>query len=187
MTIILDRYPIPDKGTFTISETVTIRISSDEAKRVVVRWLLDEVSYMLGAEEPVFVIGEQTGWQVPVVYSTPHVGRVAVVGNVMVDAQTGYILNPAGSRIILEEETKTWAAQLPPFHLHETPADYLADNAPPTRPPGWSSIELVFTDLADDKKSGVPEDELFGIWKGHEIAVSVDDYVRESRKGRSSA
>lgn len=136
MTIILERYPLPEKGELTISETVTISISADEAKRVVRRWLLNDVSYMLGTEEPVFVIGEQIGWQVPVVYSAPQIGRVAVVGHVMVDAQTGKLLNPAETQSALEQTVHVYADQLPPFHVHETPANYRVGDQQPTRLPG---------------------------------------------------
>ncbi len=136
MTIILDRYPLPDKGTLTIRETVTIRVSAEEARRTVDRWLLDQVSYMLGAEEPVFVIGAQTGWRVPVAYSAPHVGRVGVAGHVKVDAQTGEILDPDETKTLLLQEAKALASQLPPFRVRETPAEYWASDMQPTRGPG---------------------------------------------------
>ncbi len=142
MTIILERYPLPEKGELTISETVTIRVSADEAKRAVRRWLLNDVSYMLGAEGPVFVIGEQTGWQVPVVYSAPHIGRTVLVGHVIVDAQTGDILNPAETQSALEQAVHIYADQLPPFRVHETPADYHVNDLQPTRSPGQPGDDL---------------------------------------------
>ena len=136
MTIILDRYPLPDKGTLTIRETVTIRVSAEETRRAVDRWLLDQVSYMLGAEEPVFVIGAHTGWQVPVVYSAPHIGRAGIAGYVKVDAQSGEILDPGETKIALEQEAKALAKRLPPFRMSETPVEYLAGDMQPTRGPG---------------------------------------------------
>lgn len=142
MTIILERYPPPEKGELTISETVTIRISADEAQRIARRWLLDEVSYMLGAEGPVFVIGAETGWQIPVVYSAPHVGRATIVGNVMVDAKTGYILNPVEARSALEEKVRAYVARLSPFRMHETSAEYSADAVQPTRAPGQPAKDI---------------------------------------------
>ena len=136
MTIILDRYPLPDKGTLTIRETVTIHVSAEEARRAVDRWLLDQVSYMLGAEEPVFIIGAQTGWQVPVIYSAPHVGRAGIAGYVKVDAQSGEILDPDETKTRLEQGAKKLARRLPPFRVRETPVEYLADDVQPTRGPG---------------------------------------------------
>jgi hypothetical protein len=91
---------------------------------------------MLGAEEPVFVIGTQTGWQVPVVYSAPHIGRAGIAGYVKVDAQSGEILDPDETKILLEEKAKALANQLPPFQVRETPVEYWAGDMQPTRGPG---------------------------------------------------
>jgi len=36
----------------------------------------------------------------------------------------------------------------------------------------------------ENKKSDVSAQQLFGIWKNHDLAQDVDEYVRNLRKGR---
>jgi len=80
MTIILEQSTIPEIGTFEIHKTVNIQVSAKQAQRKVDTWLLNEVSYMMGAEEPTLVIGERTVWRVPAYFSAPGAGRVGTVG-----------------------------------------------------------------------------------------------------------
>ncbi len=49
MTIVLERYPIPDKGSLKVSVEISaeIKISADEARRKVNGWLLNNLSYPL--------------------------------------------------------------------------------------------------------------------------------------------
>ena len=44
MNIILNEYRIPDKGTFEIRQRVTLAISGEQARKLVNRFLLMEVS-----------------------------------------------------------------------------------------------------------------------------------------------
>jgi hypothetical protein len=92
MTIILDRYRIPDKGTFEIRQLVTLEISGEQARKLVNRFLLMEVSTMLAADAPDLVVGERTVWRTPVWIGFLHQGRFAV-GAFDVDARTGAILD----------------------------------------------------------------------------------------------
>lgn len=54
MTIILDRYTVPDTGVLHIQETITIRTSETEARRQVNHWLFTQVSCMMRAGTPTF-------------------------------------------------------------------------------------------------------------------------------------
>lgn len=49
MSVLIDSYPLPDKGTvdFHIAVSFDIQISAAEAQRKVNRWLLNEVSQLL--------------------------------------------------------------------------------------------------------------------------------------------
>jgi len=81
MTIILDHYPLLEKGTFEIRQMVTVHISAEEARRKVARWLRREVSHMLGADMPTLVISQRTVWRVPAHFSAPQAGVVGHLTN----------------------------------------------------------------------------------------------------------
>src|SRR4051812_44491482 len=95
MTILLERYAIPERGLFEIDlkQSIDIRITAEEARRKVNRWLLDYVSYMMHAEAPTLVLGEQVVWRVPAVLTASHVGNVGIAGYVEVDVRNGEMNN----------------------------------------------------------------------------------------------
>jgi len=132
MTIIIDPYTIPDKGVVDIEvkRSFEIKITAQKARRQVDRWLLDEVSYLLGAEKPTLLIGEQVVWQVPVWISFPHTGRVSQVGTINVDVTTGEMNNTLSHKTKIEQIAQTVAQNQPPFQLREAPTAYLAQDVP---------------------------------------------------------
>ncbi len=68
MTILLDSQPIPPKGKvdLKVERSFEIKITAEEARRQVNRWLLNEVSCLIGADEPTLVVGEErVVWRVP--------------------------------------------------------------------------------------------------------------------------
>ena len=139
MTIILEQSTIPETGTFEIHKTVNIQVSAKQAQRKVDTWLLNEVSYMMGAEEPTLVIGERTVWRVPCRFTAPHVGRVGKVGDVDIDAETGEIYNIRKAKAAILCCARGLAKNLPPFRVREVPEEYLAQNLQPTHQPGRPS------------------------------------------------
>lgn len=54
MTVVLDSYVVPEQGEFEVyvRRTVNLRVTVEAARRTVQRWLLHQVSYMMGAEAP---------------------------------------------------------------------------------------------------------------------------------------
>lgn len=144
MQIILEPYPIPERGTFQIQETVTIQVSADEARRQVDRWLLHEVNVQMGADQPVLVVGARSVWRVPVYWSTPHAGRVGVVGHVEVDVLSGQMDRSAPRKAELMQRAVDLASELPPYQPRQTPMAYVVKPRPegsrpthqPGRPPG---------------------------------------------------
>jgi len=80
---------IREVGVHEIRQTLNVQITGEQARRIVNRWLLDEVSYMMHAESPTLVVNGNACWCVPAVLTAPHVG---VVGAVDVDAITGELL-----------------------------------------------------------------------------------------------
>ncbi len=130
MTIILEQYPIPETGSFEIHQTIDLQVSAKQAQRKVDTWLMNEVSYMMGAEAPTLVIGERTVWRVPAYFSSPGSGRVGTVGQVDVDAQTGELYNVRNAKAGIIRCARGLAKKLPPFRVREVPPEYLATNVP---------------------------------------------------------
>lgn len=66
-----------------------VRVTAVEAARRVNRFLLDEVSYLLGSERPTLVEVDGLVWRTPVMLSYPDQGVIGEVGFVDVDAESG--------------------------------------------------------------------------------------------------
>ncbi len=128
MTIILDRYRIPEQGTFEIRQLVTLEISGEQARKLVNRFLLMEVSTMLAADAPDLVVGERTVWRVPVWIGFLHQGRFAV-GALDVDARSGVIIDREQSVAAIQARATEFAATLPAYAPNPNVAvEYLAPN-----------------------------------------------------------
>ena len=136
MTVILEDYIIADTGHIEIRRPVNLTISTREAQRLVNCWLCLDVSMMLTSGEPTLIVGEVTRWQVPVIFTAPHVGHVGVVGSVEVDAQTGLIDKEPTNVTAMLRAAKKMGKTLPPFKLLELPPGYLATQVQPTHQPG---------------------------------------------------
>lgn len=89
MAVLLENFNIDKAGVYEITRTVDVRVTGEDARRKVNRWVLDSVSYMMRAETPTLVIDERAVWRVPVALTASHAGRVGVVGEIDVDASTG--------------------------------------------------------------------------------------------------
>ena len=133
MTIILDPYAIPEQGPveLKVNRSFEIKVTAEEARRQVNRWLLGEVSYLIAADPPTLVVGEQVVWRVPAWIGFPGVGRAGVVGLVEVDVETGEMNNTPECKAEIERCAKAIAAHLPPYRpRQEVPSEYLAKDIP---------------------------------------------------------
>jgi hypothetical protein len=85
---------IPQMGdiTLTIQITAQFNYSAVVAKRMVSRFVTDEISYMLRALDPVLVAAERIVWRVPIALAFPNVGVLGQVGTVDVDVENGRLL-----------------------------------------------------------------------------------------------
>ncbi len=73
-----------------------VLISAADARRKVSRFVLDEISYLMGGEQPTLVKTDRLYWRVPVVLTHPTTGTVGTVGSIDVDAETGaLVITPA--------------------------------------------------------------------------------------------
>ena len=134
MDVLLRDEPVAYTGTFEIRRTVTVSISGQEARRQVHRWLLMEVSHMMGAEDPILVVGNETCWRVPVHLSTPQRGIVGQVGFVDINAGNGELLDSAQNKVLLEQQARAIMVTQPSFQgkrtVQEAPIAYDVPGAP---------------------------------------------------------
>ena len=117
MTIILERYPIPDSGPLKLSVEISaeIKISADEARRKVNGFLLNNLSYLtIGERQPELVVGERVCWRVAVNHTLPGFGALGRIGTIDVDVETGE-LQPVSPEQLKEmkQRAKALAARYP--------------------------------------------------------------------------
>ena len=92
----------------------SVRISALAAKRKVSRFVLDEISYLMGAEPPSLQTDHlRYVWRVPVVLTYPTHGTIGAAGHIDVDAETGEITLPEGHIEEIKRNAQALAACLP--------------------------------------------------------------------------
>lgn len=137
--ILLDQYAVPTKGTFElrIERSVEIKVTAEEARRMVKNWLIDEISYMMTATEPTLVLGERAVWRVPAILTASHIGHVGPAGCVDVDVETGQIQNADGCKKEILKGVQKLAKSVPPYTPRtDIPSVWLAKEIQPTHDPG---------------------------------------------------
>lgn len=134
MSIILDNYRVPQQGhvDLNINLSFEIKITAEEARHKVQRWLSENISHLLGAEQPSLAVGDQAIWRVPAWIGFPSLGRVGVVGTVEVDVETGELKNLSECRQEIERHLEELRPHLPTSKqvVRELPADYLTNLNP---------------------------------------------------------
>lgn len=125
MQVLFEDVDIRDRGTNEIRQTIDIRVTPEEARRKVNRWVLDSVSYMMHAETPTMVIDECAVWRVPVVLTASHAGRVGVVGEIDVDASTRRIDADVDRIASMYARAMEFVKDYPPYEpLRNVPESY---------------------------------------------------------------
>ena len=126
MAVLIENINIQAAGMVEIHRTVEVRVTAEDARRKVNRWVHDYVSYMMRAETPTLVIGERALWRVPVALTASHVGRVGGVGEIDVDAISGKLDNGGDSIAQLIARAKEYVKDYPPYEpLKTVPEQYL--------------------------------------------------------------
>lgn len=69
-----------------------VHVTAATARRKVNRFVLDEISYLMGGEQPTLVETDRFVWRVPVVLTYPDQGVVGQAGSIDVDAESGELL-----------------------------------------------------------------------------------------------
>lgn len=146
MTILLEQQALPEQGIFelNIQRSIEIKVTAEQARRKVNLWLLNEVSNMMGAREPILAIGERITWRVPVVLTAPHVGMVGIIGEIDIDVQTGEM------NVTPEHVTKLQVAgvemgnkMLPYTPRKDMPGVYWAKTSRPTHAAPTPNQDLI--------------------------------------------
>ncbi|MEZ4707358.1 MAG: hypothetical protein R3A44_09145 [Caldilineaceae bacterium] len=153
MTVLLDPYHIPETGEFElfVRRKIDLKISAAEAQKRVNRWLLHEVSYMMGAGEAELVVGENNEvWRVPVQLTASHIGLVGIVGHVDVTIDTGNFDDTDVQKQHLLATAQSLASNLPPYQSRtEMPAGYANLHIRPTyksQPPSGDPVRSLASD-----------------------------------------
>lgn len=134
MAIIIDPFTIPEKGQveLKVQRSFEIKVTAEEARRQVNRWLHEHVTMLIGAELPTLVVGEQVVWRVPAVFRVPDLGRVGVVGIIEVEVNSGVMTIPSDLGPELERKAEELAERLPPYQPKgPVPAKYRPQHLPP--------------------------------------------------------
>ncbi|NKQ36301.1 MAG: hypothetical protein HF973_11880 [Chloroflexi bacterium] len=136
MAIILDNYVIPEKGQVDIDFKLSFEIkhTAVQAKRTVNDWLLNEISYLIGADLPTLILHEKPAWRVPVWLTLPGTKHKEIIGYVDVDVETGQIIDPANSKIKIEQylqQDDGLTTTTDKSFIRELPPNYVTDLMPP--------------------------------------------------------
>lgn len=85
---------IPTHGTvnLTIQVSAAMNYSPVVARRLVSRFVANEVGYLLRGGEPKLVAGTRLVWRVPVLLALPKRRITGEVGTIDVDVETGQLL-----------------------------------------------------------------------------------------------
>jgi predicted DNA-binding antitoxin AbrB/MazE fold protein len=93
---------LPEQETVRLQIVpASVQITAAVARHKVNRFILDNVSYLMGAGQPALVEGERLVWHVPVMLTYPDRGVVGLVGFLDVDAESGDLLVAADTVVEL--------------------------------------------------------------------------------------
>ena len=88
-------------------------VTAATARRRANRFILDKISYLIGAEQPTLVETDRFVWRVPVALTYPDRGIVGQVGSIDVDAETGELLLTLETVKEIQRSARALAARLP--------------------------------------------------------------------------
>lgn len=134
MQVVFEKLDLPEQGVveLTMQHSFEIKVTAEEARRQVNRWLSWEISMLIAADPPSLVIGKHVVWRVPAWIGFPSRGRAGTVGTVDIDVRTGEIYNLAETKAAIEHCAKAIAAKLPPYQPHKSvPKEFIPEDIPP--------------------------------------------------------
>ena len=103
MEAIVEQIPRSGQMEFTIQVSTNIHFSAEAARRLVSRFVANEIAYLLRGGEPTLIVADRVRWRVPVLLTLPSQGIVGQVGHIDIDVETGeLIITPEDIRLIQE-------------------------------------------------------------------------------------
>ncbi|MCB0091073.1 MAG: hypothetical protein KDE54_24440 [Caldilineaceae bacterium] len=97
ISFMLEKDDLPEHGSveLRVRRAFDLNVSAAEAQRQVDRWLIETVSYMMGAGAPILLVTDaQVAWQAPVIFTLPPIGSAGVIGHALVDVETAALVEP---------------------------------------------------------------------------------------------
>jgi len=89
MSSVIGNLPKTGRLEIDIKVTADVNISAYAARKKVDDFILSNISYMMHAGEPQFIVDDRIRWRVPVILSLTKQGDVGQVGVIDVDVETG--------------------------------------------------------------------------------------------------
>ncbi len=122
MAVLLELETLPTQGAVSlrIDYSFNIKVTAHQAQRQVDRWLLNEVSYLMGAGEPMLVVAHQVVWRVPVYLSTPDLGQLGPLAQVQVTVDNGMLEISTQLKTEIWQQAEKWLKTLPPYHPYKS-------------------------------------------------------------------
>jgi hypothetical protein len=91
MASIIESLPKTGRLEVDIKVSADLNITAYAARQKANAYVLNEISYMMHAGEPLLVLADSVCWRVPIILSQTSRGDVGEVGAIDVDAQTGHL------------------------------------------------------------------------------------------------
>lgn len=89
MNIAVEQIPQTGHLEVNIQLSANFNYSAEVSRRLVGRFVADEIGYLLRADMPTLVLAEKICWRVPIILALPHTGPIGTVGTIDVDVETG--------------------------------------------------------------------------------------------------
>ena len=81
----------------------SLPFSAESARRLVARFVADEIAYLLRGGDPVLIVADRVCWRVSILLTLPSQGIIGPVGNIDVDVETGeFTITPEEIHLIKE-------------------------------------------------------------------------------------
>lgn len=92
MDATIEGLPKTGRVQINVSVSADMNFSAVAARKLVGRYVAEEISMFLRADDPALVVSERLHWRVPVSLHLPDRGLLGSVGMLDVDVETGQVL-----------------------------------------------------------------------------------------------
>jgi len=114
MEAIVEQIPRSGQMEFTIQVSANVHFSAEAARRLVSRFVANEIAYLLRGGSPTLIVADRVRWRVPVLLTLPSHGIVGPVGSIDVDVETGEFTITPDEIHLIKENAEQKATHYPP-------------------------------------------------------------------------